>query len=372
MSRGLLLFIPFFLLALLILFLSHYFIYYSIVHFLGVSGRRRLALGILLFILPTSFVVSSFLARQFQGPVFQAAYFSSALWIGMGLTLVIFFTVAWAGWGIAAVFPHRPNPAWFGGTALVLALFYSGYGVWNARHPRVTHVHVSIKNLPPDWRGKRVVQLTDVHLGHVLGADFLAELVERTNAEDPAAVFITGDLFDGADGRLDDLVRPLDSLRAPEGAYFVTGNHETYLGVERARAALQKTKVRILNDERVDLNGLQVVGISYPTRGVPKDLGKIIPKLAGFDPRRPSILLFHSPAHIAEAKAAGINLQLAGHTHHGQLLPFQLMTWRVYGKYFRGLHAEGSYAIYTSSGAGTWGPPIRTGSRPEIAVIHLD
>jgi predicted MPP superfamily phosphohydrolase len=236
----------------------------------------------------------------------------------------------------------------------------------------MVHVQVNIQNLPPEWRGKKVVQLTDVHLGHILGSAFLSQVVERINAEEPAAVFITGDLFDGADGRLDELVRPLDGFHAPLGTYFVTGNHETYLGTERAYAALKTTRVRILRDERVDLNGLQVIGMSYPERGFSRDLGEAIRKLAGFDPQRPSILLYHAPAQTAQAKAAGISLQLAGHTHHGQIFPFQFVTWRVYGKYYRGLHVEGDYTIYTSSGVGTWGPPMRTGDRPEITVIHLD
>jgi uncharacterized protein len=372
MSRGLLLFIPFFVLGLLIIFLTHYFIYYSIVHFFSVVGRRRAILALLLFILPASFIATSFLARRFQGPVFQAVYFSSALWIGIGLTLVIFLALAWAAWGGAMLLPQRPGRVWFGAAGVVLGLLYSGYGAWNARHPRMVHIHVNVKNLPPEWQGKKVVQLTDVHLGHVVGSAFLARQVERINAEEPSAVFITGDLFDGADGRLEELVRPLDGLRAPLGTYFVTGNHETYLGTERAYAALRKTKVRILSDEMVVLNGLQIVGLSYPERGLSRDLGQAIRKLAGFDPRRPSILLYHAPAHIAQAKAAGISLQLAGHTHHGQIFPFQFVTWRVYGKYYRGLHVEGDYTVYTSSGAGTWGPPMRTGDRPEIAVIHLD
>ena len=231
---------------------------------------------------------------------------------------------------------------------------------------------VKIPNLPPQWRGRKAVQLSDVHLGRILGRSFLESLVKKANAEQPSVVFITGDLFDGRDGRLDELVAPLNGLHAPLGIYFVTGNHETYLGTERAEAALKTTPVRILNDEMVTVEGLQIVGIGYAERGASKDLGEVIRKIPSFDPRQASVLLYHSPAQIARVRAAGIGLQLSGHTHHGQIFPLQLVTRMIYGKYYNGLHAEGGYTIYTSSGAGVWGPMMRTGNHPEIAVIRFE
>ena len=371
MARNPVLLISFFIaVAISILFLSHYFIYFSLAHFFALTGRRKLVLGVILFLLPASFIAASILARRMDNPAGRAIYFGSALWLGVGLTLVVAFALAWAALGAARLAALRPPLAVLGMSATALALMYAAYGVWNARHPRVQHLTVKIKNLPPAWQGKTVVQISDVHLGHILGASFLQSLVEESNAQKPEAVFIPGDLFDGADGRLEQLVAPLDSLVTPRGVYFITGNHETYLGVERALAALEKTKVKILNDEMLTLDGLEIIGIAYPQRGENKDLAEVAKRL-GHDPERPSILLYHSPAQTERAKAAGINLQLAGHTHYGQIFPFQFVTWRVFGKYYRGLHVEGDYTLYTSSGAGTWGPPMRTSNRPEIAVINL-
>jgi predicted MPP superfamily phosphohydrolase len=374
MSRSLYLFIPLFVAAALsILFLSHYFIYYSVVHFFGVAGAgRRAALAITLFLLPASFIASEILARWIDNRLSRVVLFSSGLWLGVGLTLVVTFAVAWAARGAVKVFAHSPSPAVFGLAAVAAACLYSGYGVWNAYHLRTQDIFVRIKNLPPEWRGKKVVQLSDVHLGHILGARFLQKIVERVNAENPSLVFITGDLFDGADGRLDKLVGPLNAIRAPLGIYYVTGNHETYLGVDRAYAALRKTKAKILADEMVVIEGLQIIGVEYPQRGFSKDLTEVIRKLPDFNPRLPSILLYHNPTEIAQAKAAGISLQLSGHTHQGQIFPIQLISWLIFGKYYNGLHVEGDYVIYTSSGAGTWGPTMRTGNHPEIAVIHLE
>jgi len=374
MPRSASLVIPFFLLiALGILFLSHFLIYFSLVHFFDITGSaRKGALALILTFLPMSFIASSILARRVVNPVSTVFYFASGLWLGVGLTLMTFFVVAWAAWGAAKLFTHSPGPAVFGGAAVVVAALYAGYGVWNAYHPRTKDLVVNIKNLPPEWRGKKVVQLSDVHLGRVLGAEFLTGLVEKINAENPSMVFITGDLFDGFDAGLERLVAPLRNLRAPGGIYFVTGNHETYLGTERAYEALKNTPARILRDEMVVIDGVQIIGISYPERGHPKDLAAVIKGLTGFDPRLPSILLYHSPTHIEQVKAAGINLQLSGHAHQGQLFPIQFISRLVYGKYFHGLHAEGDYTLYTSSGAGTWGPTMRTGNQPEIAVIRLE
>ncbi len=373
MPRSIFFVIQFFLVAFSILFLTHYFIYFSVVHFFHVTtAGRKIALASVLAFLPASFIASMILGHRFEGVISSVFYFGSSLWLGVGLTLLTFFVFGWAAWGVTRLFTHSPSPALFGGLALALACIYSGYGIWNARHPRTEEIVVKIPNLPPEWRGRKAVQLSDVHLGRIFGAAFLEKLVKTANAQEASVVFITGDLFDGRDGRLDELVAPLNRLKAPLGTYFITGNHETYLGTELCFAALQKTPVRILRDERVEIEGLQIVGISYPERGTPKDLGKVIPAIPGFDPRQPSVLLYHSPAQIEQAKAAGINLQLAGHTHHGQIFPLQIVTRMVYGKYYNGLHAEGGYTLYASSGAGAWGPAMRTGNHPEITVIRFE
>lgn len=326
----------------------------------------------LLFLLPLSFIASAFLAHWTDGLLTRVLYFCSSLWLGVGLTLLTAFVLAWAAWGGAVVVGRTPNRLWFGLSAVFVTIIYSMYGVWNAYHPRLVDFTVRIENLPPNWRGKTLVQLSDVHLGRILGADFLSRVVTEVNARNPAMVLITGDLFDGSDGKLEELVAPLNNLVAPQGIYFVTGNHETYLGVQRSLTALRNTPVRALADERVAVDGLQVIGISYPERGHALGFAEKMAKLPGFDPASPSVLLYHSPTQVAEAKAAGINLQLSGHVHQGQIFPLQFITRLIFGRYYHGLHKEGNYTLYTTSGTGLWGPTMRTGNHPEIPVIHLE
>jgi hypothetical protein len=372
MSRGCFVIPIFVLIALSILFSSHYFIYISLVQFFGIAApARRDALAGIFFLLPATFIATSILAHWVDNFSLRALCFFSGLWLGVGLTLILTFALAWGAWGMARLFTHSPNPVMFGFAAVALACLYSAYGVWNANHPRVQRLTVRIKNLPPAWRGRRVAQLSDAHLGYILRTGFASRLVTMVNAANPDLVAITGDLFDGGDGNLAELIAPLNALRAPLGIYFVTGNHETYLGVERAYAALRTTRVRILADQMAVIDGVQVIGISYPLRGHSLDLAQALAKLPAFNPALPSILLYHSPTHIAQAKAAGISLQLSGHAHHGQIFPIKFISRLVYGRYYHGLHVGGNYTLYASSGAGVWGPTMRTGNKPEIAVIEL-
>jgi hypothetical protein len=373
MSRGHFIIPIFILVAFSILFFSHYFIYLSLVHFFGIAApARRDALAGIFFLLPATFIATSILAHWADNFFLRALCFVSGLWLGVGLTLILTFALAWGALGMTRLFTHSPSPIFFGWAAVALACLYAAYGVWNAYHPHVRNLTVRIKNLPAAWRGRRLVQLSDVHLGYILRAGFATRLATMVNAANPDLVAITGDLFDGGDGNLAQLIAPLNALRAPLGIYFVTGNHETYLGVERAYAALRTTRVRILANQMAVLDGLQVIGISYPERGHSLDLAQALAKLPGFNSALPSILLYHGPTHIAQAKAAGINLQLSGHAHHGQIFPIQFISRLVYGRYYQGLHIEGNYTLYTSSGAGVWGPTMRTGNKPEIAIIRLE
>lgn len=365
--------IPLFLLiAIAILFLAHYFLYVSALCFFGtVAFEHRAALAAVLTVLPVSVIASSILAHRRNGLVTRVVYFCSSLWLGVGLTLFTALALAWAAWGASKIFGQNLNPHWLGAAALGLAAVYSCYGVVNAWYPRVVKYSVRIRNLPRTWQGQKLVHISDVHLGTVFGERFLARVVAKINAQSPATVLITGDLFDGSRGNLEKLVRPLHNLTAPKGTYFVTGNHETYLGTEHAYAALRNTPVRILDDECVAVDGMQVIGVSYPHGRQALSFAARLAGIKSFNPALPSILLYHSPSQVAAAKAAGINLQLSGHVHQGQIFPFQFITRMIFGKYHHGLHTEGDYTICTTSGVGVWGPTLRTGNHPEIVVINL-
>jgi predicted MPP superfamily phosphohydrolase len=363
----------FFAVALAVLFGFQYFIYFSTTRLLELRGRTgRTILAATLFLLLAGAIGSVFLQRRVDTALARAVAGGFQLSLGFGLTLAVAFFLAWVLWLSGRVWSPRLHSAAFGWGAILLAAVFSAYGIWNATHPRVTRVTVRMLDLPPEWRGKTIAQISDLHLGFSAGLPFAERVVEMVNAERPSAVVITGDLFDGDDRGLDRLAGTLNGLNPPMGTYFVTGNHETYVGVDRAEAALRRTRVRALNDEMVMVDGLQIIGIAYPDRGEHKDIAAAIRNVRGFDPAKASILLYHSPVQIPQIKATGVRLQLCGHTHRGQLFPFQFITWRVYGKYDHGLNVEDGFAIYTSTGTGTWGPRMRTSSRAEVAIIRLE
>jgi predicted MPP superfamily phosphohydrolase len=217
-----------------------------------------------------------------------------------------------------------------------------------------------------EWRGKKIALVSDVHLGIMNGEKLSRKIVARILEAKVDLVFIAGDLFDGVGDDLFRSIAPFEHLSAP--IYYVTGNHETYLGIDKALSVLARTRIRVLRDEIIDLDGVQLVGIDYPQRGWKKDIRPVLEKL---DRSKPAILLYHEPAGMETARQFNIALQLSGHTHNGQMWPMKLFNHLFYKGFDYGLHQIGDYFLYTTSGAGTWGPPMRIGSTAEVAIITI-
>ena len=355
-----------------IYFGAHYLLFFSLIRFFQIgSPNAKLILFLAILFLSLSFILASLLAHFKEGWLTRSFYIFSGFWLGLLVNLLLAAAAVWLVIGLVEIANLESNAALVAAFLFPVALGFSVYGSWNAFNPRVKNIEVEIKNLPFCWQGKIVVQLSDVHLGHIYRADYLEKLVRQINALRPEAVFITGDLFDGMDGELNSLVRPLNEIQAEKGIYFVTGNHETYLGVDKAFAALENTKVKILKNEVADISGLKIIGINYLRQGEANNEIGLLQSLKDKFFGQPNILLFHSPVNIEQVKNVGVNFQLAGHTHKGQLFPFGLITKLVYKGYDYGLHRNGDFSIYTTSGAGTWGPPVRTGNIPEIVQIRL-
>jgi len=333
--------------------------------------RAKTLLALLLFLLPVSYILSSILAHYVENGFSRFLYFATGLWLGLLTTLVVAFFFSWIIFALTSLIGWKIGMNLIGSVALALAIGYSTYGIWNAYHPEVKNITVELKNLPESWQGKKVVQISDVHLGHVLRKDFFAKIVKDINDQKPEAVFITGDLFDGMGDDFDYMVEELNAIEAPQGVYFITGNHETYFGLDKVSQIISKTKLKAFQDNMEKVNGLQIIGINFPERSSQKNVGEIIKNIPGYDPDGPSVLLFHSPTQIEAAKNAGVKLQLSGHTHRGQIYPFNLITHLVYHGYDYGLKTSGDYSIYTSCGAGVWGPTMRTDCKPEIVSITL-
>jgi predicted MPP superfamily phosphohydrolase len=311
------------------------------------------------------------LGLRHSNPGLRWAYRLSVVWLGV---LNFSFFAAVATWIVAAV-----AGVWslhLESRAMVEACFGAGllvslYGLVNANRLRVTRVTVPLPHLPADWQGREVALVTDLHLGNVRGAGFARRVVAKLQQLQPAAVFISGDLYDGTEADPDALVEPWKKLSVPDGVYYVTGNHEEFTDRAKFIDAVQRTGIRVLNNEKVEVHGLQIVGVHDGEAGEPETLRTWL-RRAKLDAGRPSILLAHQPSNLAIAEEEGVSLQLSGHTHGGQIWPWTWMAARVHGRFNRGLNRLGKLLVYTSSGAGTWGVPMRVGTKSEIVLIRLE
>ncbi len=354
-----------------ILFLAHYFLYQTWTFHHSQTSAEKAWLPAIVGVLSISFVAASTLAFSHTSAPVRALYKASAIWMGLLSFLFLGAVVSWFVFSIMSAAGISLN---FHATVVRLfaaAVMLGLFGVFNASWTRVTRARVKLANLPDAWRGRKAAVLSDVHLGHVRNRNFLERLVAKILREEPDAVFILGDLFDGTAINADEATQPLNQLRATHGVYFVAGNHEQFGDDSKYLNAVASTGVRVLKNEKVNLDGLQVVGVPYRDASMNGGLASAL-RHVSIDRDRASILLVHAPDDPHAAEAHGFSLQLSGHTHLGQFIPWSWMARRIYRQFVYGLSRIGKMQVFTSSGAGTWGPPVRLGSNPEIVMLEFE
>lgn len=342
----------------------------AIFFFASSSQVARLALALCFSLLALSFPAALFLTHRHLNTFTHIFYYFSGTWVGF---LVNFLLCASLALLAAKVLGVEGGKLRIWGAAAVLgAAIWTSWGIYNAQNIKVKEYKAAIEDLPDAWIGKSIVQLSDIHYGYIFGADFLEKIVKKTNALDPSLVVITGDLFDGTSTDFSLLAPILGGLESEHGALAVFGNHETYLGTDLAEESLRGSGVRILRDEVFSAEGLQVVGLDYPSAGKSKDVAATLSSLGFLGGRKAAVLLWHVPTQIKAVQEAGISLMLSGHTHKGQLFPFGLITRAIFGPYHYGMVTDGYFSAITTTGAGGWGPPLRTSGQSEIVRIVLE
>jgi len=252
-----------------------------------------------------------------------------------------------------------------------------GYGVLEARRIHVERLQIETDKLPPNTDTLTIAQISDLHLGLMARGRFLKAVAGKLASLSPDILVSTGDLVDGSSSNLNDLAGIFAQLQVPHGKYAVTGNHEYYAGLDKSLAFHRRSGFAVLRGESVTLGGLvNIAGVddanvraANGTTGTSR-AKQVHEALAGVDSRLFTLLLMHRP-EVAQASLGRFDLQLSGHTHKGQLFPFNHLVKRQY-PLMAGLHdlGEGS-RIYINRGTGTWGPPMRVLSPPEITMIEL-
>ena len=376
-------YVIFFAVALLVLGGAHYYIWARLVRDAALpSPWARIATALivgLFVVMMTCFVAMRSMSRSTAAPI---------TWIGFTWLGVMFFlsislgasdlvkVIAVRKGGSAPADPERRQAIarLFGGAAALVGLGASAAGLASALSPvAVRRVRVAIDRLGKGTSGYRIVQISDVHVGPTIGKEFIESVVARINALQPDLIAITGDLVDGSVSELEEHVAPLAKLQARDGVFFVTGNHEYYSGADEWITHLGTLGVRVLRNERVRIGGeagFDLAGIddaSSHGNGHGPDLRKA---LAGRDDSRACVLLAHQPRGIELADSLGVDLQLSGHTHGGQMFPWNFLV-RLQQPFVAGLHKLARAQIYVSRGTGYWGPPMRVGAPAEITEIEL-
>ncbi|WP_326610761.1 metallophosphoesterase [Streptomyces scopuliridis] len=258
-----------------------------------------------------------------------------------------------------------------GGAAATAALATVGYGTYGVlRGPRVKRVTVPLAKLPRAAHGFRIAVVSDIHLGPILGRAHTQRIVDTINSTQPDLIAVVGDLVDGSVENLGPAAEPLAGLKARHGSFFVTGNHEYFSGADAWVDHVRELGLRPLENERVEIPGFDLAGVNDvagESEGAGPDFAKA---LDDRDRARASVLLAHQPVVIDDAVRYGVDLQLSGHTHGGQLWPGNLLAGLA-NPTVAGLERYGDTQLYVSRGAGAWGPPVRVGAPSDITLVEL-
>jgi len=338
-----------------IYFGMHYYVISQYFYLLGIS--QGIWFYLTLLVLSSSFIVGMVLERKIPNFLTRWIYLLASVWMG-----VLFISLwTFAIYDLASLFLSS-YMFFIRYYILAFILIVSMYALWNGQQIKVKKIKVYMPGLK-----KRIqaVQLTDLHIGTIRSSSFLKKVVSITNALKPDMIFITGDLFDGSAPLTKEIIAPINKLKSK--TFFTIGNHEIYDGLEGVIKILKTTKLKVLRNMKTDYKGIEIIGVDFSENK--KYLGDILPKL-NLVGKKPRLLMYHPPANLDYINDYNISLQLSGHTHAGQIFPFNLFV-RLAFPYVSGFYKKEEAQIYVSPGTGTWGPPMRLGSRSEITFIEL-
>ena len=368
-----------------ILFLAHWFVYATVVHFWGglaTSWTVKLAF----VLLSVSFVAASLRGWYSYHPLVRVFYSVAAIWLGFASFFLLTSVASWIVAGVSELAGLGWPPALIADAAFGAAIVANLYGIVNAAFPRVTRITIALANLPPQWRGRTAALVSDLHLGHVRNVRFVRRVVNKLLALQPDIVLVAGDLYDGVAGDFEKLAEPWKALTsllpspaqgasAPHkpafGVYYIAGNHEEFYRNAEYLPPLLRAGVRVLDNEKAEIDGLQLIGVHYRDASHPERYRSLLQGMK-LDRNRASVLLLHAPVRLDISEEEGISLQLSGHTHGGQFFPWTLVAKRVWARFNHGLQRVGNLQVYTTYGAGTWGPPLRVATKPEIVLITFE
>jgi len=368
-----------------VLVLAHWAVYVTLAYFLHF---KNIWLQIIFLLAPLGFIITSLVGNKFNNYLSRFVYYISSAWLGLFNFLLIASILIWLFWLATKIFDFKVSFEPLLVILLCLSVIIFIYSLINANYLRVREYEVSLPNLPDVWLSRSAVWVSDLHLGQIRRSGFSRLVVEKINNLKPDLVFVGGDLFDGSAGDLASLAEPFKELKAPLGTYFITGNHEEFNQADNYLEVVKNLGMKTLTNGSVEIDDLLIIGVNF-REGSSYDRFKETLSLIGanvhnnpnserfkmafsdLDRDRPMILLNHYPGNLDLAYEAGVNLQLSGHSHQGQIWPYNYITSLLYRGYDVGLKKYKDMTVITSAGAGTWGPPLRLVADPDIVRIKF-
>lgn len=351
---------------------GHFAIYKSLITIFSITSVRLIyILRIFFFLSSISFIVTTLLAQGSYTTIGSILYKLNAIWLG---TIYMFFLASFLFAVVYLIFSFF-DLSFILSKTIGIVLFFSAillsiYGVVHSFDIKVTNYTVEIKNLPESWVGKNIVLFSDTHFGNVRNLKFGVKLVSKINQENPMLVLIAGDYYDGPPVNDEEVALLMSKVKTEKGIYFASGNHEEYGDHSRFMNSLRNGGVEILDNKSVLVDGVSIVGVDYASGSHKQILENVFSSL-DLKNDNPKILIKHAPNLLTEVEKSKFDLVVSGHVHSGQVWPGMWMAEMVFGKFYYGLNYMNEMAVVTSSGAGTWGPPQRIGTKSEIVVIKL-
>ena len=324
---------------------------------------------IIFILLGASFIIFSVVSNYYDNTFTRIAYTLSAVWFGfvvlMFIAACLYFLVLTIGHFISPEFQVR----WLGMVLLSISIIAGIYGLIHANSITIREESVTIPGLPTSWQGTRAVVISDLHLGQIRGKSFVEEIVKKLAVIKPDIVFIPGDLFDGPKIDATDAMSPFRNLHPKRGIYLSTGNHDEFGFNNDFLDAIRQSGIKVLDNKNELVDGVQIIGVNDKDSREPLHYTQILKSLNIGN--QPSILIKHMPTLLEISEHAGINLQISGHTHRGQFIPFNLITWLTFKGYDFGHKKFRNMDVLVSSGIGTWGMPMRIGTDSEIVILNF-